>query len=414
MAKKRVPRKHPARMASEKSATTKKSPPRASAVKIMGEPGMWMPAGARPSPDAPTYRELQAMHSVVSAEAERAPFRAPGGLLIGKPPIIAQQGNGKVTRAVGHGGVYRELPASLTDHEFYLRVLMQVLGKEWTNSQLKHKLSRRHIISRWLNDWKTLSREAAKAGRDEQGLFSAQATGNVKALLNLAYDVYLVQHCSQLPQRLVERLRSAAGFQGARYELAVASVTARAGFTLTWVPEQMGNKSPEFLASHRNMRDVFAVEAKSRHRLGVLDHERGKPPSAVKLKADITALLKDAAAKRDETYPLLIFIDVNQPTSPTTPDADSWIPDLWKRLSGRSIERKDSDEEFAALYVTNFAWHYLGDSEVEGEGQHVSAIPITPAIPLRDPRALDLIEESLNQYGIVPNSLPFSTFEFGS
>ena len=51
------------------------------------------------------------------------------------------------------------------------------------------------------------------------GIYGAKPTGPLLAYLTFAYDLYIVEHNGKLDPRLMERLKRADQFQGARHEL---------------------------------------------------------------------------------------------------------------------------------------------------------------------------------------------------
>jgi SEC-C motif len=187
------------------------------------------------------------------------------GRLLGKPFIEATW-QGKRVRAVGSTIAIR--PTTETDHEFFVSVLCKVLGDDWHKAQLELPEEERHVVERWVAEWDAVrggEKEAIDKTQEAEQLFSATATGDLKALLCLAYDVYTLKHAMVLPDALVARLRRADQFQGARYEAAVAAVFVRAGYALDWITAR-DRKLPEFIARNTQTRSEIAVEAKSRHR----------------------------------------------------------------------------------------------------------------------------------------------------
>ena len=86
---------------------------------------------------------------------------------------------------------------------------------------------------------------------DDKGVIkSIDPTGNVQSLLCLAYDVYSVMHCGELPASSVERLKDRDNFQGARYEIAIAAIFVRVGFNIEWIEDKQ-NKHCEFIATNK-------------------------------------------------------------------------------------------------------------------------------------------------------------------
>lgn len=82
-----------------------------------------------------------------------------------------------------------------------------------------------------------------------EGIYSATAIGNLSALIALAYDVYTLRHAMALTpdDSIVKRLGNREQFQGVRYELAVAAMMVRAGYSIEWITDT-SRKLPEFIA----------------------------------------------------------------------------------------------------------------------------------------------------------------------
>jgi len=66
--------------------------------------------------------------------------------------------------------------------------------------------------------------------KGQDGVYSSEMTGAVRAYLGLAYDLYLCAHNAELPEPLLKRRRNAQTFEGAVYEARVIGSLARAGF----------------------------------------------------------------------------------------------------------------------------------------------------------------------------------------
>src|SRR3954454_9875111 len=174
-------------------------------------------------------------------DSDRAPALASErdhqGRLIGRAPIDTMwEAQGRRVRAIGSTVAFR--PPKETDHEFYLSHLRVTLGEEWHRAQLELPEAERHVIEGWFDAWRqgTSARvEREEIHRAVGPLYSTEATGELMALLCLAYDVYTLHHAMVLPDALVNRLRNPDQFQGARYEIAVASVFVRAGYEIEWM-----------------------------------------------------------------------------------------------------------------------------------------------------------------------------------
>ncbi len=81
------------------------------------------------------------------------------------------------------------------------------------------------------------------------------------------------------------------------------------GYELKFADEKGPGKHPEFYAIHRETGQVLAVEAKSKHRAGILGFEQNSQPETTS-SFKIDRLLFDAVEK-DTQSPLLVFIEIN-------------------------------------------------------------------------------------------------------
>ena len=118
--------------------------------------------------------------------------------------------------------------------------------------------------------------------------------GPVKAYLCFGYDLYWLQLVNRLPESVIERLKDFQGFQGARYEVLIAAVFARAGFEIEWIDDTKATgKHPEFIASHNKTKKKVGVETKSRRRPGAMNYIGTVTPET-HLKGDVFDLYEKA------------------------------------------------------------------------------------------------------------------------
>ena len=88
----------------------------------------------------------------------------------------------------------------------------------------------------------------------------------------LAYDLYVLRDKQVLQDDIIRRLKILDQFQGARHELFAAVSCIRAGYSIKYEDEKDGTrKHTEFIATHKKTGQKIAVEAKSKHRTGILD-----------------------------------------------------------------------------------------------------------------------------------------------
>jgi hypothetical protein len=182
------------------------------------------------------------------------------------------------------------------------------------------------------------------------GVMSAEPNGWVSYLLSLASDVATLIHAADLPDSLVRRLRNREQFQGARYEIAVSAIFARLDCAIRFLDEDEtlhGIKHVEFEATHRPTGQTIAVEAKCRHRAGVLNERGG--PAEDPLRGNIRAvrrLFTQATSKVPEDKPYFIFLDVN---APTTPEIEKrWHEQIQAWMGRRAARRAVARRRFQA------------------------------------------------------------------
>jgi hypothetical protein len=185
----------------------------------------------------------------------------------------------------------------------------------------------RHVVLRWRAQLYDQIREANQQSGTQSGPVAFVPTGDVRALLVFADDIYQVEHAFKTPKKIVRRLRDHEQSQGARYEILTASTFARCGLDIEFIDDKT-KKMPEFFATKRAPLERFAAEAKSRHRAGILHHP-GSPSEAVALKGDVEGLLREALEQNPGGMPFFVFIDLNLPLTPGIPtELKPWFKDL--------------------------------------------------------------------------------------
>lgn len=296
-------------------------------------------------------------------------------------------------------------PPTETFHEFLVDVVQWTFGEQWWKTQVGMSEPDRHVVVRWVYDFRRIGARAVARGREAEpaaSVHSTPASGPAWSLLSLGYDLFCLQAKDRLPGTVVQRLRDDAYFQGARYEIAAAAIVARAGCDIEFVepPRTSGEKACEFIATHRETSSRIAVEAKSRHRDGVLNRPGHFEPTR---DADwIHKRLKEARKQRPPDTPFVLFVDVNLPLSPETPpDERPWAQDL--KAAFVKLGQHPPDP-FNAIVVTNFA-HYYDPSESGSHRGEVGLFPSRcPQVPL-DPRVITALMDSLSRYDRIPSEV---------
>ena len=241
--------------------------------------------------------------------------------------------------------------------DFLSDYLKTVTDSEWGNSELKKDWDERHPILRWYHDY-CVAQHASEKQPD--GTYSAIPTGVVNCYLGLAYGLYLLHHNVELQSRLIERLKNRENFQGAYYEIIIASCLIRAGFELTLEDETNEmEKHCEFSAISNETGKKYWVEAKMKSVVGILGKTKmdGSSPHS-KPDSHVTKHLREALRKpaNDER---LIFIDVNTP-GPSREDIENQRAPRWIEASARRLENREREKiegDRAYVFITNFPFH---------------------------------------------------------
>lgn len=301
--------------------------------------------------------------------------------------------------------VYFDRPANETFHEFLISVLRETFGEAWRADQAALPDDGQHIVMRCSREWGRWT--AAHADADalaRDGHQSARPSGWVQYLISLAWDAATIMHASNMPSALVDRLRDPVAFQGARYEVAIAAIFARLDYEIRFLDddEERRAKHVEFVATHRKTRHEVAVEAKSRHRPGVLN-QQGAQDADDPLRGDargVRALFTKALEKAPETTEFMVFIDINAPIK--TPGLDGrWKHEVMAWINRMPAPTPDAPDVYNGLYVTNFSPHYEAE-DLSAGGTWMGIVPqhtrIAPTYDLSR-----MLERALDNYARVPS-----------
>ncbi len=191
--------------------------------------------------------------------------------------------------------------------------------------------------------------------------------GAAQCYLGLAYGLYLLRHNVELQNRFVARLKNLGNFQGAYYELIIASSLIRTGFELALEDEtDTTQKHCEFAAISRKTGKKYAVEAKMKSVAGILGKTRvdGAPPNS-RPDSRVTDHLRQALRKPADGE-RLVFIDVNAP-APRDGDSFTREPPSWINSAASRLQRKERDlrpDERAYVFITSIPFHWHLEDEV--------------------------------------------------
>lgn len=316
-----------------------------------------------------------------------------------KPVIF----NGKKVFALGNK-IYANCPQNTTFHEFLIEILKGTIGLDWFREQATLSANRRHFISVCLEKTgECIERSQSSAKRINNEVVAVTLDGYSKSLLSLAFDVCSLIHSHKLPPPLLERLKNRDQYQGARYEIAIAAIFSRLECDIEFTDGNSKNKHCEFVATHKPTGSILAVEAKSKHRFGVL-HQLGLLAPIEKLLSArmIKRLFNEALEQNPKDVPFAVFIDVNSPITPDIGIGDKpWVKDV-KNLINRKLSGVVPQEyPLNAAFFTNFSYHYQAEDKAE-RGEAVSIVIPHPKFPPPNFEFFGYIKSALDNYGIVP------------
>lgn len=256
--------------------------------------------------------------------------------------------------ALGIGRSFYTHEFLISFREFVSYFLFELVTREFFDNQRNLEMGDRHPLSIWDA---LLSRNAG--GQNSE-------SGESIAWAMLAYQLYILEEHSSIPPDLLQRLRDSKQFQGARYEIQVAAMMICTGHKIDWLKPDGSGKHVEFIATHSNTGQRFAVEAKSRHREGVLA-KGSESVSSVPLRVDFSHLISRALAK-NPIDPLLIFIDANVPhgVEEMQPTLEREIDAAWKRVDRKSWSEKGFP--CVGMIVTNDSSPWRVGKELKSEG----------------------------------------------
>lgn len=310
-------------------------------------------------------------------------------------PVIHADFHGHKFVAVGSELHYSKDWRTFPD--FLMHYSKVILGSDWGNAEIAKPFEERHEIMRWYD---LMCRFQQEQDKGPDGLYGMIPNGAMRAYLLLAYDLYTLRHHGALQGSILRRLKHPDQFQGARHELFATATCIRAGYDIEFEDDtDSSRKHTEFIAAHRTTTQEIAVEAKSRHRSGILGR-RG--PRLADVQARIDRLLRDALGK-PVSHPYVIFIDVNLPPTPEPVIEKAWFREIVESVD-RVAKRQGERDCFNLIVFTNHPDHYMRDNIPPSSGSVVSVFGRNPRIPVARPEAIACIDSAARQYGTIPNT----------
>lgn len=322
------------------------------------------------------------------------------GLLVSRLPLDLEF-KGKQIRVAGRHIASRDKRE--TFHNFVLDFFWEkVLGTEWTNLELQKPIEEQHPMYRWYNELVRTITKVQSPDLPPEHVHEIRLTGGMKTLLNLAYSYYdMHQGNAELSEQFIKRLRHPDQFEGARYELAVASIALRAQFEITWA--NFGGKKCEFIGKNKITGDIVAFEAKKHIRSA----EELEEAALANPRIDVVPHLNKALKQAVQDEPLIFFDDLNLPITPGTELLDK--PGFKKAED--NLEKngvfKAIPKPLAGMFITNFSWHFISGELPEKANKENEYIVHwhTGGDNALDPLTVRALDVACKQYGIVPPRL---------
>jgi hypothetical protein len=317
-------------------------------------------------------------------------------------PEISADFHGYKFVAIGNKLVYK--PADKC--KFFTDVLIDyvptLFGRDWFEQEIAKAPNERHPVMQWRVKGMNFMNTQPPL---PDGTYCATPTGPLLAYMTFAYDLYVVEHNARLDARLLERLKRADQFQGARHELFAEATCLRAGFEIEHEDERDPScRHAEFTATHKATGQKVSVEAKSKHRPGVLGQDGAREADNA-LNLRFGKLLNDAVAK-NPAYPLVVFLDMNMPfqsaerfLTPRPPH-----PFILRTLERMRKEHGGKDP-INLLVISNHPQHYTKDEEIAQSPHLLTALSGNPVKPVQRPDALAALHQAANLYGNIPQEL---------
>lgn len=310
-------------------------------------------------------------------------------------PIISGKLGGRRLVAVKNKILYSD--KWKTFHDFLFDFIKRKLDPEWGTAEIAKPLAERHPILIWYDHVCRAQQAHAVPGQ----ISNMVANGAAISYLRLAYDLYAIEHNSELQAKLIGRLKHPEQFLAARYELFVAATMIRAGYTIVLEDEDDRTSSHcEFTATHTATGRQFSVEAKCRTGANLRPGRQ----------------LQRALAKRAD-HERIVFIELaigELTEGDVLPRELSAALQLIRRLEGGK-DNDGNDLPRAYVFLTNSTTHLALESidnrsYVIGEGFQIPEFKIDGTFPTlralidarEKDRALTSLMESARDHAFPP------------
>jgi hypothetical protein len=285
---------------------------------------------------------------------------------------IAQQGLGrpvistefKEHRLVAVGNRLFFSRTAKTFADFLVEYLGTVIHREWGNAELAKSEADMHSVALWYR--KTVLHRQKYAGTPGE-LYSAPSIGASRALLELSYNLYLLEHNAELRDRLIERLKHPDQFLGALSEIRVAGMFVRAGYKIEFEDEDDGGRTHcEYTVTRQETGRQFSVEVKTRHWVVFPeDDDRGR----ALVRRHVARLARNALGKQAD-HDRIVFVELAMPHRGPM-DAGAWwmaAAEAGVAAADQTLAQLGTEPPSAIAVVSNHPQHLQLDAENLGVG----------------------------------------------
>jgi hypothetical protein len=350
---------------------------------------------SRPAP--PAVMEKARVMFQKKMEAERKRVERYGEVY----PIRSTVNFGKRLVPVGNAIYATDIQNYVSD--FLRDYVDTVFGSEWFRDEAAKPEAKRHLIVQWRSESnRYMSTQPMQLDGSRRGVPS----GITAAFIAFAYDLYIVADHDGLDDLFLKRLKNHELFQGARHELFAEATCLRGGFSIEREDEQDGNsRHAEFTALHRATGQKLSVEAKSKHRPGVLGRP-GVPEPFDRLSLRFGKLINEAIRK-NSPHPLVIFFDTNLPFGAgdrLLARQPGGVPSQhMKKLLAQIKKDHGGKDPYSMIVFSNHPHHYAAKDEKDPQ-KHLLSVESDDS--LANSTALWSLHKAALLYGNVPNEFP--------
>lgn len=293
--------------------------------------------------------------------------------------------------------------------DFLRDYVLIVFGEEWWKAEMTKAERERHPVAQW---WADSTRYMSMQPLQPDGSRRGVPSGVLAAFIAFAYDLYVVSHVDGLDDLLLNRLKTTELFQGARHELFAEATCIRAGFTIEREDEQDGSRRhAEFTALHKATGQRISVEAKSKHRPGLMG-QPGQPEPHDRIRLRFGGLINDAVRK-NPAHPLVIFLDTNLPFRAAdrllTPLSGNAPSRLLNKLLDQVKKQHGGKDTYSMIVFTNHPHQYAAKDEKDPKKHLYSIVSDDTHVP--NVEALLSLHQAVTLYGNIPNKFPESETE---